>query len=73
MNYSYESGDMIVVDNNTQVWLVCRRIDEHTYLVQNRQGNRIRLHTKLNASRIALPAEREAGMKIESVPQLKNS
>lgn len=69
MNHSYESGDMIVVDNNSQVWLVCRRIDEHTYLVQNRQGNRIRLHTDRNQSRIALPTERDAGRKIESVPQ----
>lgn len=63
----YESGDMIVVDNNTQVWLVCRRFDEQTYLVQNRQGHRIRLHTERNKTRIARPEEREAGRKIESV------
>jgi ribosomal protein L21E len=68
MIQSYESGDMIVVDSNTQVWLVCHRFDGQTYLVQNRQGHRIRLHTERNESRIARPEELEAGRKIESVP-----
>ena len=61
----YESGDMIVVDNNQQVWLVCNRIDEQTYLVQGRNGNRIRLHTDKNRSRLARQDERKAGKKID--------
>lgn len=61
----YESGDFIVVDNNTQLWLVCNRIDDQTYLVQGRHGNRIRLHTEQNRSRLARQEEREAGTKID--------
>lgn len=66
----YESGDFIVVDNNTQLWLVCNRIDEQTYLVQGRHGNRIRLHTEQNRSRLARQEEREAGRKIDRADQV---
>ena len=61
----YESGDMVVVDSNQQVWLVCTRLDEQTYLVQGRNGNRIRLHTDKNKSRLARQDERDAGRKID--------
>lgn len=61
----YESGDFIVVDNNTQLWLVCNRIDDQTYLVKNKQGNKIRLHMDRNKSRLARQEERDAGRKID--------
>lgn len=61
----YESGDFIVVDNNTQLWLVCNRIDDQTYLVKNKQGNKILLHMDRNKSRLARPDERKAGKKID--------
>lgn len=65
MTKPYESGDMIVVDSNQQLWLVCNRIDEQTYLVQNKKGNRIRLHTGKNRSRLARQDEKDACRKID--------
>lgn len=60
----YESGDFIVINKQVGLWLIGTCQNEHQYIVQNKNGNKIQLDTQLTASRLARYEERKAGRRI---------